>query len=369
MDLRKTTDRVKKLFALVDGRVISPASRKAYHAQFRRMWDNGDLDPLKPGIALDTYYHRRASLHFAGCSMLLEKLRACADAIEKEDRAELRRSAYSLLDAVDRLEPMFALDPPAPPNVLPWELPPSRWHASENADRERGANSKRKLLPLLPRDWDSQMWLTAPDDASYRDALAVLLTVPVRSEELVPNKRPTGWSPGVVIELQSPSRMSISHMPAKSHGGKYGTELTRFIVDFTIAEEPARYLAQRCKDNAGRLVVSVDSKNALRKAMTRHGRRTMPALQGNITPNVARHQLLADLKRTFGAGEIVAAAGGHGVDRTQSHYGFHQQGRKRRGYVEVFAARTPRCGSVEHARSLSAKALDRKQRASTFKSS
>jgi hypothetical protein len=70
-------------------------------------------------------------------------------------------------------------------------------------------------------------------------------------------------------------------------------------------------------------------------------------------PSVLRHQLIADLKVTFGGGEKVAAAAGHGNDRTQARYESIQHGRKRKGYLTITSARTPRSGNVDRARQLS----------------
>jgi hypothetical protein len=78
----------------------------------------------------------------------------------------------------------------------------------------------------------------------------------------------------------------------------------------------------------------------------------LPEVGVAITPYVLRHQRLADLKATFGAGEVVASAAGHSTDRTQAKYGSVQHGRKLQGYVSITAARPPRCGNVERARHL-----------------
>jgi hypothetical protein len=188
------------------------------------------------------------------------------------------------------------------------------------------------------------------------------LTVPVRPEETVPGDRPKGWSAGIILRLPEPRRLEITFMPVKSHGGRYGTELTTISVDPTIADEPAKYLAERCREAGGHMVVSVESKNAVRKAIKKLGEIAFPESTVTITPSVMRTQLIADLKRTFGAGEKVAAASGHGTQRTQSKYGYLQHGRKRRGYIGIVSARTPRAGNVDRARQFSrdkASRLDR----------
>jgi hypothetical protein len=273
-------------------------------------------------------------------------------AIEARNAQETVSAARKLHALLDRLEPVFALDPPIHSGTLPWTLPPSRWHQSRNVVRTRAENSKRYLLAVLPRDWDEILWNAVPPDWRYRVALATLLTVPVRPEELVAGDRPAGFSPGVVLELEASGLLSLSFMPAKSHRGLFGTERTTIGVDPRISDAPAQYLAKRCRDAGGRIVISIDSKNGLRKAISKLGAKVFPTIKDNITPNVTRHQLIADLKTTFGAGAIVAAAAGHGTERTQSCYRYYQHGRKRRGYVSVLAARPPSAGLMERARRL-----------------
>jgi hypothetical protein len=227
----------------------------------------------------------------------------------------------------------------------------------------RGANSKKHVLGKLSKHWDREIWSTATEiKFRYLLELAVHLTVPVRPEEMVPGDRPKGWSAGIILRSPEPRRLEITFMPVKSHGGRYGTELTTISVDPTIADEPAKYLAERCREAGGHMVVSVESKNAVRKAIKKLGEIAFPESTVTITPSVMRTQLIADLKRTFGAGEKVAAASGHGTQRTQSKYGYLQHGRKRRGYIGIASARTPRAGNVDRARQFSrdkASRLDR----------
>ena len=54
-----------------------------------------------------------------------------------------------------------------------------------------------------------------------------------------------------------------------------------------------------------------------------------------------RHQVLSDLKATFGAGDTVASAAGHSTDRTQSKYASVHLGRKLMGYISITALRRP----------------------------
>lgn len=347
--------RGERCCARVPDRSQNEQTVKGYKATFLRMWKSGSLDPLSPGIAFDTYYHRRAALHYGGVAVIRKLTQRVCAAVELQNDAAVTDLTEKLQTLVEIIEGAFKLDPPAEPNVLPWEGSPSRFHqtAIENSP-ERGANSKKHVLAKLGKFWDRRLWSAAVDaDWFYRVELAVHLTVPVRPEDMVPGDRPNGWSPGVILRLPDPRRLEIAFMPSKSHDGLYGTELTTVIIDPTIADEPAKYLAERCRQAGGHMVVSIESKNAVRKAIKVLGEKALPESDVTITPYVMRHQLIADLKKTFGAGEEAASAAGHGTQRTQSKYGYIQHGRKRRGYVDIISARKPRFGNVERARQFS----------------
>jgi hypothetical protein len=87
-------------------------------------------------------------------------------------------------------------------------------------------------------------------------------------------------------------------------------------------------------------VVSIQSKNAMRKALARLGRRALPEVEDVITRYVIRHQVLADTKATSGEGEQVAAVGGI----TVTPYPLHQYPEYRRalgGRGALCGARAP----------------------------
>jgi hypothetical protein len=354
MKVLETIERAQACCALVPERDISEQTRKSYKKEFRRMWSR-NLDPLEEGIARDTYNFRRAALHTGGKLVLQALIAQCMAAGERQDAAAAKVKAAALLRAVERIEDAFKLEPPLPLNAVPWQQPASRWQQSAGSKPRRGANSKRHCLKFLPDDWDERLWAAAEDEWEYREPLAVELIAPLRLEALVPGKRPTGWSSGVTVELRSPRRLAIAFAPGKSHRGLYGTELTTIIVDPTILGGAAAFLARRCEaSDDNRIHVRIGSKDAVRKAIARLGHKALPEIGTiKITPNVLRHQIIADLKLTLGAGEAVAAASGHCTDRTQAKYGFIQHGRKRKGYVSITAARPPRCENVERARQLS----------------
>jgi len=342
-------------------RQISADTEVSYRKTFARMWREPTLDALAPSIALDTFYHRRAALHWVGRSLLEDFRAKCFAAAECGDAAVAKRRAAILLRFLDRIEPALERDPPVAAGLSPLQSPSSRWRASAGAHPPRGINSKRNVLGLLPANWDKWVWQAAleewsgPDDQQELDALAVELSAPVRPEEFMPGERADGWSEGVLVELRSPRRLDIKIAPAKSHGGRYGTGTTIVKIDPVKAGGPAAYLAARCVDAGGKMVITIRSKNTSRKKLARLGQIALPDCDVTITPYVCRNQLIADFKATLGAGAAVAAAAGHCTDRTQAKYGHAQHGRKRPGLIGVACKRAPRAGNVARGHELASK--------------
>jgi hypothetical protein len=360
MNVRDVVMRAQACCARVPDRNISERTRQAYEREFGRMWQEDNLDPLRPRMARDTYNFRRAALLTGGRLFLEARIAECMAAGDRRDAVAARHHARELFRALEQIEKAFDLEPPLPAGVSPFELPASRFRQAETADRKRGLNSKKHDLKRLPEGWDIVLWDTATSEAyeewPWREALAVHMLAGVRPEELVPGMRPAGWSPGVQVELRSQKCLAITFVPSKSHRGVFGSGITTICIDPTIASQPAAFLAVRCRLSANhRIVVSIAAKDAVRKAINRLGVDALGELAASIAANTIRHQVLADLKATFGAGETVASAAGHSTDRTQAKYGAVQHGRKLDGYISITAARPPRCENVERARRLARK--------------
>jgi len=341
-------------------RDVSVRTTKDYSRTFRRMRREPVLDPLREGIARNTYNHRRASLHFGSRRLLLYIIGRCIGAAERHDESRLNRWIRVLYRALNRIEPALALDPPLQPGASTWSMPPSRWSEGQTRRPRRGRHSKKHVLRRLPRDWMDRLWDATPDAWAFRDQLAVHMTAPSRPEDLAPGSRPDGWSEGAIVVLRSPNVLEITIKPAKSHGGKFGSPRVTISWDPTLAGRAAAYLAARCGQAGGQIVVSLDNKNAMRKSLRRLGRRVFPELDETITAYVIRHQVLADLKATAGAGETVAGAAGQCTDRTQSLYGRVEHGRHRKGFIGVTSARTPRVGNAARGAALKSAAASLK---------
>jgi hypothetical protein len=167
----------------------------------------------------------------------------------------------------------------------------------------------------------------------------------------------TSKSPGVEIRLCSPRLLTIRWQPAKAHEGQDPLPPATIELDPVLDGGPTAYLADLCSAAGGLITVSASSKDSVRKALGRMGKRALPESEVVITPYVLRHQVIADLKRTVGAGEQVAIAAGQRNDREQSRYGRVEHGRQRRGFICAKSTRAPRTGNVERPRELAAKRL------------
>jgi hypothetical protein len=362
MQVLDILQRAKACCAKLPVHQISAVTEKSYRQTFARLWREPTLDALKAGISLDTYYCRRAALHW-GSRILLERFAAkCWAAGERKDIAAVQHFARLVVRALDRIEPAVERDPPLMAGVTPLQSPASRWRRQAGPQPRRGARSKKHVLSLLPPDWDLRVWQAAleywndPADQADLDTLAVALLAPIRPEECIPGQRAHGWSDGVVVILQSARHLDIIVAPAKSHRGRYGAGITTIKINPIEAGGSAAYLAERCTASGGRMVITLQSKDASRKKLARLGVAALPDCDVRITPYVCRHQVIADIKATRGAGGDVAAAAGHCTDRTQSKYGRVVHGRKRRGLIAIESNRAPRTGNIDRARALASKA-------------
>ena len=283
MDSEDVLKRAEALYELIPARHVSDETAQIHRDEFVRMWNSNCLDPLQDDIALDTYYHRRASLYFGAREFLLRSAVEYFSAVRRGDEVTARRWIFRLWQGVERLGPILLLEPPAPEGVRPFDRPPSRWHTSSNAARERGQDSKQGVLELLKEDpaWENRVWNEVVNTKKliHRDVIAVHMVAPLRPEETVPGHRPHGWSPGVVLTFDAERCLTITFAPVKSHSGLFGTGLTEIRVDPVAYGEPARYLAARCKAAGGTTVICTESKNAVRKAMAKIGKRLAGARQ------------------------------------------------------------------------------------------
>jgi hypothetical protein len=134
--------------------------------------------------------------------------------------------------------------------------------------------------------------------------------------------------------------------------GKYGSPSCGLAIDIAEGGEAARYLADLCLSSGGRLIVSLDKMDGLRKYLERLGKKVFPG-SPIISAYTYRTRRLADIKATFGesAAEAAASASGHCNDDSQRHYGWAVHGRKG-GILRVHTARKPRLISTPRARNL-----------------
>ena len=215
-------ERAASVIEMLPHRIISAETERGYRSAFGRMWREEAFDPLVPGAAVDTYFYRRAALHWVGRALLVQFRDECRSAADRNDLAAVQASAAKLMKLLDRIEPALQRDPPLKAGLAPLQSPTSRWRAASGEHQKRGANSKRDVLKLLPPDWDERVWLAAldewndPADLADLQSLAVSLLVPVRPQEFIAGERPYGWSDGVLVERRSPRLLAVTIWPAKS---------------------------------------------------------------------------------------------------------------------------------------------------------
>ena len=327
----------------------APSTEMLYASTFHRMWNEPILDPLREHDARGTFGVRRAAMFWGARKLLVRLLTKFQVASSSANKSFAIRLLRVIRRVVARVAEAIERDPPLIHALADFSQP-SRWNA-QSANKPNGKGSKKHSLSALPREWRELMWAAVSADSEYRIAIAVLSLSPCRPSELVPGTRPSGFSKGVVVTLTSDG-LDITHAPTKTHGGKFGSPSCGLKLDIAEAGETARYIADLCLASGGRLIVSLDKINGLRKYLERLGKKLFPG--GPIISGYTyRAQRLADIKATFGefAAEAAASAGGHCNDDSQRHYGFAVHGRKG-GILRVHTARKPRLTSTLRVRNL-----------------
>jgi len=346
----KILKRTAELLDRLPKRDVSASTAKVYKATMKRMWSDG-FDPLRPGDARDTYNLRRSALHFCTRIMLEAELVKIEQARARNDDQAANASIADLGAVLKRLEQAIDRDPPLDPAASSFACPSSRWSEQVKPPR-RGKGSKKHVLFKLPADWIDKVWAAAGPGWTYRDALAIHMLTPVRPAEFVPAMREGRWVPGVAVALKG-DVLLIKVAPAKSHGGKYGTGESVMRFAARNPNPAVVHLVARCRSAGGGLVVALENTNGMRKSLAKLGRKAV-GKDVTITGYVYRHQVIADLKKTVGAGALVAAAAGHSSDRTQGHYGRVERGRRRPEFISAIALRPPVAKTISHIRELAA---------------
>lgn len=353
----ETYRQATELFTRLPVPRLCASSRKVYLSAMKRMMADEEIDPLRTGDARDTYGVRRAALPACTWLMLKKNLEAFDEAAGEGDRSKAGLALDTLEHIVERCGAAIDRDRPLERAASSFDCGPSRWTTSEGPHPRRGKGSKKHELKKLPHDWTDRIWRAAMDAQwKYLDALAVHILSPARPAEFVRGVRDGRDVEGIEIALEG-DVLVIRVAPVKSHGGKYGTGETELRLDVRRENLAVAHLVRLCEDHGGSTVVSLEDTNPMRKALCKLGRKVFPDVDVTITGYLFRHQYIADLKATVGAGEAVAVAAGHCTDRTQSRYGSVQHGRRRPEFISATAKRQPNCGNVERARTLAAKRM------------
>jgi hypothetical protein len=324
---------------------LEPSSKKLYLETLGRMMAEKIVDPLRSGDARDTYNVRRAALHAGTWILLKRHIDAFRLASETGDRTAAGRAIRVLAHIVARCEAAIDRDPPMNREQSSFASPPSRWSLAEGPKPRRAKTSKKHALKMLPANWAILIWEKAQvENWKYLDALAVHILSPVRPAEFVAGQRDGREVAGVELRLKG-DVLVIGVTPVKSHGGKYGTGETAIQIDAKSDVPAVAHLVALCGRGQGRAIVSLGSTNPMRKALAKLGKKVLGDCVV-VTGYLFRHQYLADLKATVGAGSEVAAAAGHCTDRTQARYGRVEHGRRRSEFISATGKRPPKATSV-----------------------
>ncbi len=330
---------------------LAPASTRLYMTTLKRMMAEDAVEPLRAGDARDTYNVRRAALHAGTWILLRHHLDAFLVASEAGDRTGARQALDVLERIVSRCGPAIERDPPMDRDQSSFAGPPSRWTEAEGPKPRRGKASKKHVLKFLPADWTERIWRAAQaENWKYLDALAVHMLSPVRPAEFVPGQREGRFVDGIKVQLDG-DVLVIGVAPVKSHGGKYGTGETEIRLDIRHGHPAIAHLVRLCREGGGAIVVSLSGTNSMRKALAKLGHKVLGDAVV-VTGYLFRHQYLADLKATVGAGTEVAEAAGHCTDRTQARYGRVEHGRRRGEFISAKAKRAPKATNILRALSL-----------------
>src|SRR4029453_17094105 len=83
--LHQAVLRGRQCCARVPERIVSEETARRYEATFIRMWEPGNLSPLSSGIAYNTFYERRAALHYGAVKVIRKLIDRALGAFERQD--------------------------------------------------------------------------------------------------------------------------------------------------------------------------------------------------------------------------------------------------------------------------------------------
>ncbi len=328
--------RAARIVARIPERKIASNSQAVYEATFERMLASGSLDPLAGSSSRNSYHVRRAALHFVVRRRLIELSGRILKAGHREDFPTLQALLVDMVALLNLVEGPLKAHPAF--FSAPTFATISPWHLKKGAKPVRGVASKRHSLGKLPHSWRVRVWAAVPAASAYRDVVAALCLCPARPVEFASARDDGQPALGVLVE-KSEGHLAFTTKPAKSHGGKYGSGESTVTVAIAEGGAPAEHLAQLCDAAGGAIRLTIDSTDALRKAISRAAKRI--GLKVSISPYSFRAQWVADAKCTFGAGDAVAAGAGHISLRSQSNYGRVEHGRRGGGGLVSTHARRP----------------------------
>jgi integrase len=164
--------------------------------------------------------------------------------------------------------------------------------------------SKRKTIRKLPNNWRDRVVAQAVKSSKYATAVAALSLSGCRSIEI---------EHGVLFEAVTDG-LKITILGAKTHDGKYGSDIRSFVV----AEQSMAFqqIHELCIKNGGSYTVRATAK-AIGDCVSSLAKKVgLP----KVSAYSFRHAMSADLKAGgFGADDIAKVMG-HCTDQSQTYY-------------------------------------------------
>ena len=187
--------------------------------------------------------------------------------------------------------------------------------------------SKRPALRKLPADWRDQM-LESIDEADIFIAMCILVLTGLRPSELERGVVVLWMNQQVNIGIKGSKLRADRGQPWRSLSIDEGNRIARALVDVLELEPNAPAGFRYAK-----ALLQRDCRGWAASCFPEICPRDLPS------PLSFRHQFASDLKLAGASRQLVAAALGHGCERTSEIYGRKSQGRTGGGLVNASAAR------------------------------
>lgn len=304
--LRKVRNAIAELMRS-RGRRPSPASRRAYLADYRRMRREGKT-PDDYRNSRNTYYRMRAAWTYGvrdDLRLLGERVRRVAPISSKADDEMMKAELVQLVADMKR-------------------YPPDPNH--RNCVEKAGDGELRQLTAgAIPRPKGKRVGMSELPDGWRMTLIRRVLGRSVYALQIatcsLTGVRPNEFDMGIAVSFTQDDRLAFVIRGSKVKPGEQGQEMRTIIVPIEGAD--AVFIADwlRSANGDGSQVVPKVKAKALCAAVAGFGQRAFPGLRYKLSPYTFRHALASDLKGEGWPPEALALALGHLTDRTCQRYG------------------------------------------------